>query len=110
MATTPFPGALTPVLLAQQLIEAQAALKQWESYCDSLKAQLTQLHNEGTVPTEILVPGYSIKLTPGRVTVVLEDEVKARIADIQEEAIKEGKGFRKQGDPFWVVRTVRAKP
>jgi hypothetical protein len=109
MATTPFPGALTPVLLAQQLIEAQANLKQWEDYCDSLKAQLTQLHNEGVVPTEITPPGYSVKLTPGRVTVVLEDEVKARIADIQEEAIKEGKGFRKQGAPFWTVRATKNK-
>ena len=104
MATTP---SITPTLLAAQLVEAQASLKQWQDYCDALKAQLTQLHDEGIVPTAIEVPGYSVKLTPGRVTLVLDDEYKAKVSDLQQEALETGHGHKKQGSSFWTVRAVK---
>ena len=107
---------ITPVTLAQtsqahsliaQLAEAAAAAKQWKEYESALKQQLMELHSAGVVPSEFIEGGYNFKLQQGRTTITLDKEVKALIADLQQDALASGQAIKSQGAPFWVLKEVK---
>ena len=107
MTITPTPSLLQ-VSQAHDLIaqaaEAAQAVKAWEAHFRGLKEQLLHLHEAGVVPSEFIEGGFVFKLQQGRTSIVLDNEVKAQIAELQQAALAEGRAIKKQGQPFWSLK------
>ena len=89
--------------LIAQAAEAAQAVKAWEAHLKGLKEQLLALH-AASVPSEFIEAGFAFKLQQGRTSVVLDNEVKAQIAELQQAALAEGRAIKKQGQPFWSLK------
>ena len=90
--------------LIAQAAEAAQAVKAWEAHLKGIKEQLLALHAAGIVPSEFIEAGFTFKLQQGRTSIVLDNEVKAQIAELQQAALAEGRAIKKQGQPFWSLK------
>ena len=87
--------------LIAQAAEAANAVKQWEAHLKGIKEQLLALHSAGIVPSEFIEAGFTFKLQQGRTSIVLDPATKAAVADLQAQALADGKAVTKQGAAFW---------
>lgn len=91
-------------LLARDILEANAAVKQWEERAKALKTRLTELWTVGVVPTTFLEHGYNFTLQDGKEGLDIDDEGKQQIETLKAQLIEEGHAEPKAGNPFWVAR------
>lgn len=101
-ATTTLPAHAAAI--AAQLAEATNAIRQWQEIANSAKQALLQLHEAGEVPTSFKEAGCSFRLQQGRRTVVLDDDIKQLMKELEADALASGKGTVKVGQPFWTVK------
>lgn len=91
-------------VLAKNILEANAAAKQWKERGDALKKRLSELHKAGTVPTTFLEHGYNFTLRDGREGHDIDDEGKEQQKRLLEQLVEEGHAEPKTGDPYWDTR------
>lgn len=95
--------------LAEDILRASAAIKQWEIFAKAKKVRLSELHKVGTVPTTFLEHGYNFTLRDGREGHDIDDEGKEQQKRLLEQLVEEGHAEPKTGDPYWDTRKA-AKP
>ena len=91
--------------LVEQIAEASFNKKRWEEIEKELKASLTDLHNNGLVPTKFESAGCNVTLQAGRRTLVLTPAGKDAVSDLQRRLVVAGEGEYREGDAFWVLKS-----
>jgi hypothetical protein len=106
-ATRPRPKLAHIDTLAQQLADARAQKKLWESREAELSEKLIEAHSAGVVPTKFKTAGWSFSFQLGRETVVYPEAVTAQIKDIQAAAVVAGITTIKLTKPSWRITPAK---
>jgi hypothetical protein len=89
--------------LAQQLADARAQRKLWESKEADLAEKLLAAHEAGVAPTKFATAGWSFTFQEGRQTVQYPEVTLAQIKDLQAAAVVAGQTTIKVGRPFYKI-------
>lgn len=113
MARTPAKPAPTTQADIDRLLDAFLAAgreqKAWEEHKREIAKQLSDLHEQGLMPTKCEHDGYSVSLQAGRKTIELDTVGKAKVDLLKADLIKQGHGEEKVGNPFWTSRELKKK-
>jgi hypothetical protein len=94
--------------LVGKICEASFNKNRWAEIEAELKATLTDLHDQGVVPTKFTAAGAKVSLQAGRRSLVLTDAGKAAVTDLQTRLVISGEGEYRVGNAFWVLKADSA--